>query len=100
MHFYNVLKKWGHGLLGIKAGRIDIPFGEEYLWQDAPDNPLISNTAAYPWLWDEGILFYGNLGRVGWVAAITDGHFVRSKEDDVEMALNAKSYSKGFLLLE
>ena len=93
MHFYNILKKWGHDLLGIKAGRIDIPFGEEYLWQDAPDNPLISNTAAYPWLWDEGILFYGNLGRVGWVAAITDGHFVRSVEDDAEKALNAKIYS-------
>jgi hypothetical protein len=92
LHFHNVLKKWGDGLLGIKAGRIDIPFGEEYLWQDAPDNSLISNSAAYPWLWDEGILFYGRMRGVGWLTAITDGHVARSQEDGPEKALNAKVY--------
>ncbi len=51
-HFRNILNRWGDDLLSVKIGRVDIPFGEEYLWQDAPDNPLISNSAAYPWLWD------------------------------------------------
>ncbi len=66
-HFRNILRRWGDGLLNIKIGRVDIPFGEEYLWQDAPDNPLVSNSAAYPWLWDEGAVFYGNIEKVGWV---------------------------------
>ena len=45
---------------GLKLGRIDLPFGEEYLWQDASDNPLITNSAAYPYGWDEGVLLYGD----------------------------------------
>ena len=91
-HFHNLLEKFGDDLLGIKVGRIDIPFGEEYLWQDAPDNPLISNTAAYPWLWDEGIALYGRFHGLGWVASVTDGTIARSREDDQEKAVNAKVY--------
>jgi hypothetical protein len=82
-HFRNVLQRWGDGLLGIKVGRVDIPFGEEYLWQDAPDNVLISNSSAYPWLWDEGLVLYGKLRGVGWTAAVMDGTVARSQEDDV-----------------
>ena len=47
----------------MKLGRIDIPFGDEYLWQDAIDNPLITNSAAYPYGWDEGILRIWRLPR-------------------------------------
>jgi hypothetical protein len=89
-HFRNVLHRWGDGLLGIKVGRIDIPFGEEYLWQDAPDNPLISQSGAYPWLPDEGISLYGHLGGIGWVTAVVDGTMGRSLEDDAEKAVAAK----------
>lgn len=89
-HFRNALKKWGDGLLGIKVGRTDIPFGEEYLWQDAPDNPLISNSAAYPWLWDEGIVFYGSARGLDWVLAVMDGTISRSQEDDAAKAVIGK----------
>lgn len=89
VHFRNVLSQWGDGLLGIKAGRVDIPFGEEYLWQDAPDNALISNSAAYPWLWDEGIVLYGKWRGMGWTAALMDGTIARSQEDDAEKAIVA-----------
>ena len=89
-HFRNALKKWGDGLLGIKVGRTDIPFGEEYLWQDAPDNPLISNSAAYPWLWDEGILFYGSARGLDWVLAVMDGTISRSQEDNDAKAVVGK----------
>ena len=91
-HFRNLLKKWGDGLLNIKAGRIDIPFGEEYLWQDAIDNPLISNSAAYPYGWDEGVLLYGKAHGVGWIATLTDGTDERSIEDHPSKAFNAKVY--------
>ncbi len=78
--------------LGLKAGRIDIPFGEEYLWQDATDNPLISNSAGYPYGFDEGLLLYGSYSGVGWVTSITDGTDGRSIEDDPAKALTAKLY--------
>ena len=92
-HFRNVLQRWGDGLLGIKVGRVDIPFGEEYLWQDAPDNVLISNSAAYPWLWDEGLVLYGKLRGVGWLAAVMDGTAPR-QEDDAEKAVVAKVHGR------
>lgn len=93
LHFRNVLKKRGQNSLGIKVGRIDIPFGEEYLWQDASDNPLISNSAPYPYGWDEGIVVYGKTSSVGWILAVTDGTLRRSIEDHPNKALNFKGYA-------
>lgn len=78
--------------VGMKLGRIDIPFGDEYLWQDAIDNPLITNSAAYPYGWDEGILLYGDYRGVGWIAAITDGTDDRSVEENSDKAFNIKIY--------
>lgn len=89
-HFRNVLRRWGDDLLSVKVGRVDIPFGEEYLWQNAPDNPLISNSAAYPWLWDEGLVLYGKLRGIGWVASMMDGTLARSVEDDPAKAVSFK----------
>ncbi|MEE9166787.1 MAG: hypothetical protein V3U24_04900 [Candidatus Neomarinimicrobiota bacterium] len=89
-HFRNVLSKWGDDLLGIRVGRIDIPFGEEYLWQDASDNPLMSTSAVFPYGWDEGILLYGKAYGVGWMIALTDGTDERSIEDHPDKAFNAK----------
>src|SRR6185436_13985857 len=50
-----------HGV-GFKFGRIDIPFGEDYLTQDAIDNPLITLSASDPYGIDEGALAYGSFG--------------------------------------
>ena len=91
-HFRNVLKKWGDNLLGVKIGRVDIPFGEEYLWTDSADNPMISHAVGFPWLWDEGIVLYGKLRGVGWVASVTDGTMERSVDDHPSKAFTAKIY--------
>ena len=93
-HFRNVLKRWGDDLLGIKIGRIDIPFGEEYLWQDSSDNPLITQSAPYPYGFDEGILLYGNLHGLGWLFSVTDGTDDRSLEDNTDKAVNVKVYGR------
>ena len=92
VHFRNVLKHLGDDLLGIKVGRVDIPFGEEYLWQDSIDNPLITQSAGYPYGFDEGIVLYGTLSGVGWIVAVTDGTDERSIEDDADKAVNVKIY--------
>ncbi|MGI9293942.1 MAG: hypothetical protein ACR2PS_08155 [Pseudomonadales bacterium] len=78
--------------IGLKLGRFDIPFGEEYLWQDAIDNPLITNSAIYPYGWDEGVLVYSQWGGVNWIAAITDGTDARSEEENADKAFNLKVY--------
>ena len=91
VHFRNI--NIGESLqLGIKVGRFDIPFGEEYLSQDAIDNPLITSSASYVYGWDEGILGYADIGGVSLIAAITDGTDARSVEDDSSKALNLKVY--------
>ncbi|MBI1925609.1 hypothetical protein HYR99_15315 [Candidatus Poribacteria bacterium] len=91
-HFRNVLRSKRGDFMGVKVGRIDIPFGEEYLWTDSSDNPLISHAVGFPWLWDEGIAIYGKIRGVGWVASITDGAFARSIDDNSDKALTAKVY--------
>lgn len=90
VHFREVVI--GDYAVGFKIGRLDIPFGEEYLWQDAIDNPLITNSAAYPYGWDEGILIYGEWRRANWIFSITDGSDERSADTNSEKAFNAKLY--------
>lgn len=82
----------GENTFGLKLGRFDLPFGEEYLWQDAIDNPLIQNSASYPYGWDEGLLVYGQHKALNWIFSITDGTDERSKEDDSDKAISAKVY--------
>jgi hypothetical protein len=47
--------------LNVKVGRFLVPFGEEYLRQSEarPENPLISFSAAIPYGWSQGLLFFG-----------------------------------------
>ena len=79
--------------VGLKLGRVDIPFGEEYLWQDSIDNPLVTQSAPYPYGFDEGVVLYGDFNEsTGWVASITDGTDERSIEDDSAKAITAKVY--------
>lgn len=70
----NLGKKLGlPGSLGLRVGRIDLPFGEEYLERDAIDGPLISHSLADFWGVDEGLELYGTLGKVSYVFAVQNG---------------------------
>lgn len=61
------------GLFNIRAGRFDIPFGEEYLTRDAIDNPLISHSLSDIWGVDEGVEVFGSVKSVEYVFAIQNG---------------------------
>jgi len=78
--------------VAAKMGRIDIPFGEEYLIQDSSDNPLVTTSAVYPYGWDEGLLLYGEYRNVNWIVALTDGTDARSFEENSDKAVNLKLY--------
>lgn len=90
-HFRNVFGDEGPSV-GLKVGRVDIPFGDEYVAQDSVDNSLISNSAPYPYGLDEGVVVYGTLSGVGWITSVTDGTDDRSLEDDPAKAVTAKVY--------
>lgn len=59
--------------LNIRAGRLNIPFGEEYQGRNAIDNPLISHSVSDLWGVDPGIELYGSFGRVSYVVAVQNG---------------------------
>ena len=59
--------------LNLRLGRMDIPFGEEYINRDAIDNPLISHSLSDLWGVDEGIELYGKLGKFSYVVAVQNG---------------------------
>lgn len=61
------------GLVSAKAGRMDIPFGEEYLWQYPFENPMVLRTTAWPWDEDEGVEAFGKAGQLSYVAAVMSG---------------------------
>lgn len=76
--------------VGLKIGRMDIPFGEDYLTQDVIDNPLITFAAAYPYGWDEGLVLYST----NWILAVMDGHDDRAFEDNKSKFVSLKLYGQ------
>lgn len=78
--------------VGAKIGRMDIPFGEDYLTQDVIDNPLITLAAAYPYGWDEGLVLYSRNENLNWVAAVMDGSDTRGSDDTTDKFLSLKLY--------
>jgi hypothetical protein len=72
--FENVSQLWNRDRwLNIRLGRMYIPFGEEYLFRYAIDNPLISHSLPDIWGVDEGIEFYGKVGKVSYALAVQNG---------------------------
>jgi hypothetical protein len=70
----DISKLWGRtGQLNARLGRLDVPFGEEYLTRDVIDDPLISRSLSDFWGVDEGLELYGTLGKFNYVAAVQNG---------------------------
>ena len=70
----NVSRLWGcERMLSLRAGRIYIPFGEEYQNRFAIDNPLISHSLSDLWGVDEGVELYGEAGKFNYVVAVQNG---------------------------
>ena len=70
----DVSQLWGRdSQLNIRAGRMFVPFGEEYLYRFGIDNPLISHSLSDLWGYDQGVEVYGKLGEFSYVAAVLNG---------------------------
>ncbi len=74
LDFEDASQIWGKdGQLNIRVGRMQIPFGEEYLNRYAVENPLISHSLADFWGIDPGLELYGKLGKFSYVVAVQNG---------------------------
>jgi len=90
LDFESVSKLWAkENQLSIRAGRLDVPFGEEYLYRDAIDNPLISHSVMDFWGVDEGLELYGSIAKVNYVLAVQNGgnSVVRDLDGDKSVVL-------------
>ena len=89
--FENVSAAWGRpGWLGVRAGRINIPFGEEYQVRGPVANPLISHSLGDVWGTDEGVELYGQIGPVAYALAVQNGGNSRLRDFNADKALVAR----------
>jgi hypothetical protein len=89
--FEDVLGRWGHpGLLSFRAGRVNVPFGEEYLVRSPVSNPLISHSLSDIWGCDEGLEIYGRVGPVRYVVAVQNGGVSRLRDFNADKSVAAR----------
>jgi hypothetical protein len=87
--FESVSQLWGRDdQLNVRVGKMNIPFGEEYLTRHAIDNPLILNSVSDLWGYDSGVEFYGAFGKWSYVVAVQNGggNGVQDDNDDKSLA--------------
>jgi hypothetical protein len=86
----NLSGAWGQdGLLSFKFGRFYTPFGEEYQFRNAVDNPLVSHSLPDIWDMDGGAEVYGAAGAFSYAAAVQDGglNVLRNTHTDKSVAV-------------
>jgi hypothetical protein len=76
-------------LVNFRAGRLQIPFGEEYLLRSPLDNPLISHSLSDFWGIDPGVEIYGSGVGLNYVLAVQNGgvDFTRDYDSDKAITL-------------
>jgi len=87
----DISKLWGRtGQLNARLGRMDIPFGEEYITRDVIDNPLISHSLSDFWGVDEGLELYGALGKFNYVAAVQNGGIPDTRDFNADKSVTGR----------
>ena len=76
--------------LSLRAGRMNLPFGEEYLVRNVVDNPLVSHSLADIWGIDEGVQVYGQLGPVRYNLAVQNGGYESTRDFDSDKSVVAR----------
>lgn len=78
------------GLLNVRAGRFNIPFGEEYLVRNPVDDPLITHSVGDFWGLDQGVELYGRLGRTQYVVAVQNGGISEPRDFNSDKSVSAR----------
>ena len=74
----------------MRAGRINVPFGEEYQVRGPIANPLISHSLSDIWGCDEGVEIYGRVGPFDYVLAVQNGGVSRLRDFNADKAVVAR----------
>ncbi|NDC75172.1 hypothetical protein EBZ70_07790 [bacterium] len=77
-------------LVNLRVGRLQIPFGEEYLVRSPMDNPLISHSLSDFWGIDPGIEIYGAGAGVNYVFAVQNGGIDFTRDYDSDKAITLR----------
>ena len=80
----------GTGVLNLRLGRLNIPFGEEYMVRDPMKNALIPPSLADFWGVDEGIEIYGSVGKWSYVLAVQNGGHAAGRDFDSDKAVTGR----------
>jgi hypothetical protein len=88
--FERVLESGRTTNLNVRAGRFNIPFGEEYQVRNVVDNPLVTHSVADIWGVDEGVQAYGQLGPVRYNLAVQNGGHKTLHDYDPDKAVVAR----------
>lgn len=83
------LPDWDRAV-NFRAGRLDIPFGEEYRYRDVMENALISHSLADIWGIDEGFEFFGNISNFDYVLALQNGSINRLRDFTSDKSITAR----------
>ncbi|HUD46602.1 MAG TPA: hypothetical protein VMR33_07215 [Candidatus Baltobacteraceae bacterium] len=74
LEFENLSKYWGaDDLVNFRIGQMYTPFGEEYQYRFAFDNPLISHSLSDVWALEGGAEFYGSWKKWSYALAVQSG---------------------------
>jgi hypothetical protein len=88
----------GNRWVNAQAGRFQIPVGENYkrFGRGSSSNPFITNSAAGPWWWDEGLKLFGENegGRFGYVASLTEGEGFFNENGDSDLQTTLKLFAR------
>jgi hypothetical protein len=91
LDWQNVSDLWGkEHMLNLRAGRFYIPYGEEYQYRFAIDNPLISHSLSDLWGTDDGVELYGHTGRFQYIAAVQSGGLMAYQDFTGDKAITAR----------
>lgn len=91
VEFEDVSAAWGQpGLLNLRVGRLNVPFGEEYTRRGPLANPLISRSLSDLWGVDEGIGIYGRVGEVQYIVAVQNGGNSRLRDFNADKSVAAR----------
>jgi hypothetical protein len=91
VEFEGLGRAWGMpDALSLRAGRINTPFGEEYLFRSPMTNPLISHSLSDIWGPDEGVEIFGSFGSLQYIVAVLNGGDPQSHDYNSDKAIVAR----------
>lgn len=89
VEFEGISRLWGASpdVLTLRAGRVAVPFGEEYQLRSPINNPLISHSLSDIWGNDEGVVVFGRTGTVSYALAVQNGGTSRLHDFNADKAV-------------